>query len=215
MTKTDVYVALLTGRERNSWIHPELLMTCLRMMLWQKETGSAVRLATVHGASPVDAARNIAVEQMLDAGAEWILQIDNDVVPPQNVLSVLDDIGDRRIVGLPCPFEPQAGDIALAMGMKHGDLYHPIRITQGWAQVDVVGAACLLVHRDVFRAVPKPWFECSIQNGSYCNEDFNLCNKARDKGFSVWTHFGFPCKHYKTVDLARYFNARGYDEVKL
>jgi hypothetical protein len=203
--KTSIFVAILTGHERHNWIHPDLLNVCLRMVFWQQNTGSILRHATIHGASPVDAARNIAVTQMLETGVEWILQIDNDVVPPPNVLSILDEIGDRKIVGLPCPFEPEPGNLGLAMGMKRGDVFDPIQIVEGWAQVDAVGSACLLVHRDVFRAVESPWFQCSVRNGSYCNEDFNFCDKARVKGFDVWTHFGFCCKHYKTVNLADYF----------
>lgn len=88
---TSVLVAILTGFERHYWLHPDLLHVCLRMLQWQQETGSALALTNIHGKTPVDAARNIAVKKALEMGVEWLLQIDNDVVPRQNILAVLQE----------------------------------------------------------------------------------------------------------------------------
>jgi hypothetical protein len=182
----------------------------MRMPAWQQETGSQLSFATVHGRVPVDAARNVAVQEMLKAKAEWLLQIDNDVAPPMNVLSILETIGNRKIVGLPCPIEYQSGPgfittgkFSLNIGIKREDDLQELHLTTapGWTEVDGVGSGCLMVHRDVFAALTEPWFECSRKSGYTCGEDFGFCDKARSAGFSVWTHGGFPCRHYKTVDL--------------
>ena len=215
-TTTSVCVAILTGAERNSWIHPNLLMTCLRMPIWQQETGSQLFITTVHGKTPVDSARNVAVQEMLKAKAEWLLQIDNDVAPPMNVLAILENIGNRKIVGLPCPIEfdggpsfISTGKFALNIATKRGEDLHELhlRTASGWTEMDNVGSGCMLVHRDVFESLKEPWFECSRKSGYTYGEDFGFCDKARAAGFSVWTHGGFPCRHYKTVDLGECLRA--------
>lgn len=213
---TSLCVAILTGAERHNWIHPHLLMTCMRMPVWQQETGSQLFLTTVHGKTPVDFARNVAVQEMRKANAEWLLQIDNDVAPPMNVLAILETIGNRKIVGLPCPIEYEGGlgfistgKFSLNVATQRGNDLHELHLmtAPGWSEVDDVGSGCLLVHRDVFAALKEPWFECSRKSGYVAGEDFGFCDKARAAGFSVWTHGDFPCRHYKTVDLSECLRA--------
>jgi hypothetical protein len=209
MNKTSIHVAILTGRERHFWIHPDLLIACMKMPMWQQETGSQFAFSIVNGVTPVDAARNVAVKDMLKSGAEWLLQIDNDVVPPLNVLAVLSEVGNRKIVGLPCGMESSHGMPSLNIGTRRPEGHELHReIPSGLTEVDCVGSGCLLVHRDVFQTLAFPWFECSrkseLENAMYGGEDFGFCEKARTKGFSVWTHAGFPCSHHKTVDLSQY-----------
>lgn len=206
--RTSLFVAILTGNERSYWLHPDLLQTCLRMTMWQQETGSQLSFTTVVGATPVDAARNTAVERMLESGAEWLLQIDNDVVPPLNCLAVLEQIGDRKVFGLPCAMAHVPGDAFFAVGTRRGESYELHRtIAPGWSEVDMVGTGCFFVHRDVLRAISAPWFECVRVNGIYSREDTGFCEKAKTKGFKVWTHSDFPCKHYHTVDLLQMMSA--------
>lgn len=211
--QTNLLVAILTGMERHFWIHPELLHVCLAMTRWQQETGSVLRLTNIHAKTPIDDARNIAVQNMLDCGAEWLLQIDNDVVPPANILAVFDDIGARKVVGFPSAMEHVHGEIVFNVGTrKEGPLVElQMSIPAGWSEVQLVGSGCLLIHRDVFLALTDPWFECPrelvTKNRQHGGEDFTFCDKARAKGFPVWTHAGFACKHYHTVDLLQMMSA--------
>jgi hypothetical protein len=211
---TNLCVAILTGNERHNWIHPHLLNACLRMPVWQHETGSQLTVTTVHGKTPVDSARNVAVQTMLKTNAEWLLQIDNDVAPPMNVLAILENIGNRKVVGLPCPIEYQGlpgmpNGFSLNIGTHRENDTNEMHLSTapGWSEVDIVGTGCFLVHRDVFAALKEPWFECSQKSGYVGGEDFGFCDKARSAGFSVWTHGSFPCRHYKTVDLGECLRA--------
>lgn len=206
--KTSILVAILTGFERHHWLHPDLLHVCLNMIRWQQETGSNVAFTNIHGKVPVDAARNIAVKQALDMGVDWLLQIDNDVVPRHNILAVLQDIGNRKIVGMPCPMEYRNGaPPCWCVAERRDNDFFELKafIPQGWSQVQLVGSGCILVHRDVFLSLDDPWFECPreyiIRQRQHAIEDFTFCEKASAKGFSIWTHSGFACRHYHTVDL--------------
>lgn len=204
--RTSVFVAVLTGRERHFWIHPDLLAVCMRMVTWQQETKSGLAFTTINSFTPVDAARNEAVKLFLQSSAEWLLQIDNDVVPPTNVLSVLDEVQDRKIVGLPYGMEYVPGDALFAIGTNRGSAGYELHRTMpapGWSQVVNIGTGCFFTHRDVFAALASPWFECKVVNAAHVHEDFGFCDKARAAGFPIWTHSGFMCEHYKTSDLTQ------------
>jgi hypothetical protein len=203
--KTSIVVAILTGHERHYWIHPDLMLALVRMPLWQMETGSSLAVTTIHGTTPVAAARNEAAEQMLKMGVEWLLQIDNDTVPPLNILGMLENIGDRKIVGCPTPMEYELGKTVFNVGHRvEGrtvELYKSI--PDGWSKAELVGSGCLLVHRDVFLSLSDPWFEHRevTKLRAHANEDFYFCDKARARGFDVWINSNFICKHYHTVEL--------------
>ena len=213
--KTSILVAVLTGHERHFWIHPDLMQALVRMPLWQMETGSKLAVTTIHGKTPVVAARNAAVEEMLKMGVEWLLQIDNDTVPPLNILGILENIGDRKIVGFPTPMEYAPGKTAFNVAHsvdQAGRLCEIYKsLPDGWSNAEFVGSGCLLVHRDVFLSLSDPWFQHTDaavkQLRQYGGEDFNFCAKARAKGFQVWTNSTFICRHYHTVELLQMMSA--------
>jgi hypothetical protein len=208
--KTSIMVAILTGHERHYWIHPDLMQALVRMPLWQMETGSSLAVTTIHGTSPVAAARNEAVEKMLQLGVEWLLQIDNDTVAPLNILGLLENIGDRKIVGCPTPMEYERGKTVFNVGhrVEGGKVELYRSVPDGWSTAELVGSGCLLVHRDVFLSLCDPWFEHRnvIKDRAHANEDFHFCEKAREKGFQVWINSSFICRHYHTVELFQMMN---------
>jgi hypothetical protein len=204
MKKTNIMVAVLTGSERHFWIHPHLMLELLRMPLWQIKTGSGLAVTTIHGYTPVAAARNVAVEEMLKRGDEWLLQVDNDTVPPPNILDIFENIGDRKIVGFPTPMEHGQGKTVFNVGHHVGEMCELYKsLPTDWSTAELVGSGCLLVHRDVFLSLKDPWFEHRdvVKLRRHLNEDFYFCDKAREKGFEVWTNSNFVCRHYHTLEL--------------
>lgn len=65
----------------------------------------------------------------------------------------------------------------------------PLALTE----VDAVATGCLLISRQAIEAVGSPWFSCRA--GSPGGEDFDFCEKARAKGFSVWADWSVQCAH--------------------
>lgn len=211
-TDINILVAILTGHERQHWIHPDLLGACLSMPGQLQRLSRVARSANlnfmnIHGHTPVDAARNAAVVHLLESGANWLLQLDNDTVPPIDLLNVFTEMGDRKIVGLPyISLQFGAGNLVWCAGKKLTEGYRMLtELPPGWSEVDFIGAGCLLVHRDVFLALGDPWFECpravELRERTYAGEDGSFCQKAQAKGFSIWTNSAYPCRHYRTVDL--------------
>ncbi len=65
-------------------------------------------------------------------------------------------------------------------------------------EADGVGGGCLLIHRRVFNALEKPYFECNA--GTFFGEDFYFCRKVRAAGFKIYVDPGVICGH-KAKDL--------------
>mgnify|MGYP001559767756 FL=1 len=72
---------------------------------------------------------------------------------------------------------------------------------QDLIEVDGVGAGCLLVHRRVFEAIEKPYFQCNP--GTPIGEDFYFCRKAQAAGFKIYVDPGILCGH-RQKDLIGY-----------
>jgi hypothetical protein len=55
----------------------------------------------------------------------------------------------------------------------------------GLVEVEALGFGVTLIHIDVFKSVPYPWFECYYDKGrrGRVGEDVDFCEKARKAGF--------------------------------
>lgn len=76
-------------------------------------------------------------------------------------------------------------------------------------QVDGVGAACLLVKRNVAEVIlqargedhPAPWFAYGAHNGVLIGEDIAFCLTAMKCGFKIWVDTGLIIPHVKTTAI--------------
>jgi hypothetical protein len=76
-----------------------------------------------------------------------------------------------------------------------GVIHHSIlSIPHGLFRVDAFGFGAVLIKRDVFERVPRPWFK-----GHEGGEDIGFCRKAREHGIELWcdgrywlAHLGDP-----------------------
>jgi hypothetical protein len=148
---------------------------------------------------PFDHARNTAVERTLEHGFQWLFFLDDDVIPPPDIIPRLVNRGGDITSAL---YYRRAEPIVPVMIREQGD--KRIWVTEFPANTmvdaDMVGAGALLVHRRVFERVPKPWFEWlldrhDIPEGQRCSEDFAFCRKAKQHGFTVKVDTSVACRH--------------------
>lgn len=77
-----------------------------------------------------------------------------------------------------------------------GTIYHSIlSIPHGLFKVDGFGFGAVLMKKDVFDRIPRPWFKDCVAGG----EDLQFCRKAREAGVELWAdgrywlaHLGDP-----------------------
>lgn len=175
---------------------------------------------------PVDANRNRMVDRFLDdEEAEWLYMNDSDVVPPEDILHMIDH--DKYIV---------SGTVCIRKGMVPQPLilkddndggYEVVDMEQyidsfreddGLVDVDAVGTGCLLIHRSVLENMEAPYFkfEYDDKGDLAFGEDLYFAREADDRGYDMFVDTSKLCKHFKTVDLSEVAQgvARGKKDVR-
>jgi GT2 family glycosyltransferase len=158
---------------------------------------------------PVDRVRNRICKRFLESDADYVLMIDDDTVPPATVLDMARH--DKDVVGALCyAYLPALGYYSVAYPSGNGDRRAP-RLGigdqiehRGLMEVELVGTACLLIHRRVLEALDPPYFKMVLDDDCLYikdSEDFTFCRKARAAGFSVWLDTDQPCSHVKALDM--------------
>ena len=131
-------------------------------------------------------ARNMLAQQALDAGATHLLWVDSDGVmesptDPNEALKLLYQC-DAPIAACLYRSKQKTG-FNYAAWNRVKDGYTPIASWTGnWFPVDVTGMHFVLIKREVFEAVPKPWFHWEEESPS---EDFYFFEKAAKAGYGV------------------------------
>jgi hypothetical protein len=146
---------------------------------------------------PVDTNRNHIVDTFLQTDCEWLLMVDSDLVPPNDVLEMINN--DVDICSAWICINKGQEIIPLAMKEVEGGYQAYATLKQGINKVDATGTGCLLLKRKVFDKVERPFFQFKYNKAGYlvAGEDFNFCKKASEY-FDIHFDTRFRCKHYVT-----------------
>jgi GT2 family glycosyltransferase len=68
-------------------------------------------------------------------------------------------------------------------------------------QVAAVGTGCLLIRREVFESVPRPWFACGQMDPRLMQEDIFFTSRASELGFPVVLDCGLRIGHKITMTM--------------
>jgi GT2 family glycosyltransferase len=148
---------------------------------------------------PHDVNRNVIVKRFLTTEHEWLLMVDSDVVPPDNVLEMVNNNLDVCSAWVCTSKDGET--IPLAMEKVDGGYKCFSQLYNGVNAVDALGTGCLLLNRRIFDKLPQPYFsfvkdsEGLLANG----EDFDFCDKLRAVGIQPYFDARFKCKHYVNV----------------
>lgn len=154
--------------------------------------------------------RNDLVKHFLDLDADWLFMVDDDMVFDADALDRLLQSAhptDRPIIGGLCYAEGRDGYFPTLFLMSDKGMHRVASWETGkLIPVDATGAACLLVHRDVFLKMnhyPEawPWFQETTFNGATVGEDVTFCLRARADGFPIFVNTGVEFGHLKTITV--------------
>ena len=170
------------------------------------------------GIKPVQLARNKAVEGFLAAPGDWLWFIDQDMIPPKNVLEMLEMPGDMRS-GITyrvvdhtlstCQYVWNKDEAFPKFGGVPWEPGDPPKIYR----IDAAGTGCLMIHRKVLedpRVQLKRksdgktyWFRESVQEDgeSILSEDLDFTFRATRAGYDLLCNTNVPFGHTKKVDL--------------
>lgn len=209
---TEEPLKVLVTVPNENWLHKELVLFLIEL-LKDERYDLTFQLPTYR---PLANAQHHIIKEFI-SGYDYWLSIDADVVPLRNPLDL---IGlDKDIIGLPTPLwlfkkelkEYPSDQEPIYLGAFDYDLKadaHLIHLEgEGLEKVDAISGACFIIARRVFDNEllrTRGWWRKLNPDGTVLkSNDISFCERAIQEGFEIWTHYGYPTKHFKEVELGK------------
>ena len=148
--------------------------------------------------------RNKLIDEFLLTDYDWLLFLDNDILPPSNIMDMVytnehicSGVYYQRILD---KCLPTIYDIKDDVYQALNDIPYDTLI-----EVKGAGAGCLLIDRTVFETIKKPYFKIEYDDKGYIatGHDLYFCDKVREAGFKIYCDTRMICSHYKTIELKK------------
>lgn len=208
-----IYISIHT---RGGWSHSSVTNAVIAMLQDQRY----VVRHKFPELTPYVNSLHTCMQAAIESNADYWLTIDDDNPPLRNPLDLVELNCD--IIGFPtpiwCPSElgvrPWSWNVMDRDEEVDGWRPHVPSQPPQLEEVDAVGSGCMLVARRVLDAMryEQPFARTWNSDGTVRDgADFSFCRRAKAAGFKVHTHFGYPCRHFKQVDLyemIEHFNAQ-------
>lgn len=189
------------------WIHK----TVVHALLMLREDRRYSIMIKFPSARPYENNLNQIVRDFLDGGYDFWLSIDSDNAPINNPLDLVEM--DKDVIGLPTPIwhfkNEKNGERPIYWnGYDYAPedfAYREHLPREGLQKVDAIGTGCFLIARRVFldpkmqqgAFVRKLNMDGSVDRGN----DISFCERAREQGFEIYCHYGYPCNHFAELNL--------------
>lgn len=124
--------------------------------------------------------RNWAAQRMQ---GEWLLFVDSDCLPPSDTLARLLLHHTSLVGGVILERRPPF-DVCAVKTFEPTARYRLEELpAQELVPVLALGTGCLLIQREVFEALPPPWFRVGQLVLDCLTEDTEFCLRAAERGF--------------------------------
>jgi glycosyltransferase involved in cell wall biosynthesis len=172
---------------------------------------NGLKLYTMAGTLIFDQ-REKLVDAALSEGCDYILFIDSDMRFPSDTIEILLS-RNVPIVGVNAvtrrkPTLPTALNLQIEKdeeGKIINHAWHKIdsRDKEGIEPCTAVGGGVVMIHKDVFKAIPKPWYDVGWGSKGIIGEDVHFCVKALDNGFQTYVDHSLS-KHIGHIGTYEY-----------
>jgi choline kinase len=134
--------------------------------------------------SVIAESRTRLANEALDHGATHILWLDSDIHFPANIVDKLNS-HNKQIVA--ATYSTRYAPYKSVAFINPDNIDARLEETRGLHRVWAVGMGCMLVQREVFEMLPKPWFshEYNKKLDTFGGEDIYFCNQAMHHGILV------------------------------
>lgn len=157
---------------------------------------------------PISNNRNTIVSKFLATDCDFLMMIDSDIIPPMNVLQLVDFNKD---IITPLMFVHQRGKL-LPLFLKQNkdgmfDVDDYLKKT-GLQKADATGTGCIIIKRKVLEhpALKYPFRNEYDKDGiKTIGLDLNFCQRARKVGFDSWVHLDYLADHHTVYSLKELF----------
>ena len=163
-------------------------------------------------AKPITNNRNTIVQKFLATDCDYLMMIDSDIVPPPNILTLVDFDKD---IATPLMFVRQKGLlIPLFLKRNKDGMYDAADYLNktGMQEVDATGTGCIVIKREVVKSMKYLFQNRYDEDGiKTLGNDFAFCQDAKKLGYKVWVHLDYVAGHHSVQDLKETF----YEQLKL
>ncbi len=144
--------------------------------------------------------RNMLRQKVLDEGYEYFLNIDQDVVPPKDVIERILSHNKNVITGIyfnPWERNGEKRLLATIWVCARNNPKKLVPVEQGIVagnnliKIDSCGSGCLMVHRSVLERIK---FRYNLSEGEGVDDVF-FCQDAKKEGFDIYADTSIKCKH--------------------
>lgn len=201
-------IKVLVAVPNTGWIHKQVSFVLLNLLKDKR-----VRIIQpTH--TPIENNRNLIVRDFLKGGYDYLLMIDSDNPPMNNPLDLIEYHKD--IMVLPTPVwhfskeEKERKQYPIywnCMDWK-GKGWKEHDPKKGLQEIDAGGTGCMLIARRVLEGMEKP-FERTIDKDGVVEmgSDYYFCKKVKERGFKVWCHYDYLCRHFNELELGEVIRA--------
>lgn len=198
-----VYLAILNNgclrREMSSMVIPAMQNTQGVKLVWENPNRT--------WANPISSNRNKIVDRFLETDCDFLLMIDDDVVPFHNPCELV--YANVDVIAMPALVRASGQTIVWTAYIPHGsgDGYSAVDLDSfddmfDILEVAIVGSGCMLIKREVLENVKEPFHPEFDEKGILTHgTDFAFCRRATSKGYKVYTTIHWRCEHFKTIGL--------------
>jgi GT2 family glycosyltransferase len=194
----DVLVTYLHGATNVD----SAFLDSMTMLLVRDRGKKILDVASFESGPYITDGRNMQAEVFLGTRAKWALFLDCDMAfDPDIVTRLLRYATPDRMVGALCfSYNGRTRD---AKPVLFGE--DDARRIEAWepgslVPVGAIGMACVLVHRNIFEKMPRPWFQnVQLPNGAHMDQDQAMCLNARLAGFKIAVDTSTEALHGKRI----------------
>jgi len=207
-----VYLAILNGgtlrREVSATVIQAMHRTPGVNLIWENPDKT--------WANPISSNRNLIVKRFLESDCDYLLMIDDDVVPMQNPCELV--YANCDIVAMPALVRSGGNILTWTAYTPHKDGvgYSAVDLDSvddifDILEVAIVGTGCILVKREVLENIKAPFHSEFDEDGIQTyGTDFAFCRRATKAGYKIHTAVHYRCEHFKVVGLS---DTSGWDSI--
>lgn len=199
-----VYLAILNSGD----MRREMLSTVIQAMNKTPNVKLIWENPNKTWANPISSNRNKIVKRFLDTDCDFLLMIDDDVVPLHNPCDLV--AANLDVVAMPALVRSAGQLLNWTAYNAHSDGvgYSAVDLDSiddmlDIVEVAIVGTGCILVRRDVLENVKAPFHSEFDDDGIQTyGTDFAFCRRATKAGYKIHTTVHRRCEHFKVVGLS-------------
>jgi hypothetical protein len=209
--RPEVRPRVLISVPNQGWNHKVLTQTLLQIVMAELYHGRISGDIIMPTNNPLENNQHHIIADVLQRDYDFWVSIDADNPPRRNVVDLV--FLDLDIVGCPTPVWHWTGEKPGERPIywnaydyvQADDAYREHEPKDGLQMVDAIGGGCFVVAR---RVLEQPVMQAGafrrqlLPNGTVeKGNDISFCARARQCGFSVYAHYGYPCYHFREVEL--------------